>query len=136
MNTKHHIASPLERKTHEDATAGEVLRTFPAPQVIEAEADLQAQRWTDMLPDVLAELQDTTKVWWKSKVILSLIAALIMLGLQKFEWLPAWVTQDNLVSFLLVAIPLVAGIVARFGATDRVVAVQPPTIEGNYHVDS
>lgn len=125
-------ASPLERGTHEDTAAGAVERTFTPPTIVTSQANQRASIFEQVdIGLILGELTDTTKVWYKSKVILSAIAALIMLALTQFDALPSWVTQDNIVEFALIAIPIIGTILARFGATDRVVAKQPPTLEGN-----
>lgn len=132
MSTPENLPSPLERGTHEDAALGAVERTFTPPTIVTSQANQRAAIFESIdVGAIIGELSDTSKQWWKSRTILAVLAALIMLGLEKFGALPAWLTEDNLLEFLLVAVPLVAAIVARFGAKDQLRVGKPPALEGN-----
>ena len=63
---------------------------------------------------------EEAKPWWQSKTILALIAGLILLVGTKFDLLPEGITQDRVVEFLLVAVPIVVGIFTRFTSTKQV----------------
>ncbi len=61
-------------------------------------------------------------VWYQSRAVLGAIAALILSALGAFGVLPASLTQDQIVNFLVVAIPIVIALEGRISATKQVVA--------------
>lgn len=63
-------------------------------------------------------------VWYQSRAILASIAALILAALGSFGVIPASMTQDQIVNFLVVAIPIAISIHARITATKVVVGKQ------------
>lgn len=67
-------------------------------------------------------MQEEAKPWYKSKVILALLAGLIIQLLGQFDVLPEGYTAENLTEFLLIAIPMVVAMVSRLGSTKKVVA--------------
>ena len=64
------------------------------------------------------------KPWYLSKTILVLIAGVILALLGKLGWLPADLTQDKVVSFLTVAIPMLLAAWTRYTSKTVVVGSQ------------
>ncbi len=60
--------------------------------------------------------------WYQSRSVMGAIAAIIMTIATQFHLLPASVTQDQIVSFLLMAIPMAVALEGRLSATKQVVA--------------
>ena len=60
-------------------------------------------------------------VWYQSRSVLAAIAAIIIVGMKAFHVLPADLTQDQIVSFLIVAIPIAVSLEGRISATKQVV---------------
>ncbi len=62
--------------------------------------------------------------WYQSKTILALMAGIILAIAGKLGILPAELTQDQLVAFLLYFIPMVVAVITRVTSTKQVVATK------------
>lgn len=61
-------------------------------------------------------------VWYQSRAVLAAIATIIMAAMSAFHVLPRDLTQDQIVSFLLVAIPAGIALEGRISATKKIAA--------------
>ena len=59
--------------------------------------------------------------WYQSRSVMGAIAAIIMTVATQFHLLPAAVTQDQVLSFLLMAVPMAVALEGRISATKQVV---------------
>lgn len=60
--------------------------------------------------------------WYQSRSVLGAVAAIVMTVATQFHLLPASVTQDQILSFLLMAVPMAVALEGRISATRQVVA--------------
>jgi prolipoprotein diacylglyceryltransferase len=60
---------------------------------------------------------DTAKPWYQSTAIMGALAALIMAVATQFHLLPTSITQDQILNFLLIAVPTIVAIGGRATAT-------------------
>jgi hypothetical protein len=67
---------------------------------------------------------DTAKPWYLSKSVLASLAAILMLIGGKFGLLPADMTSDKMIGFLVLIIPMIVSLIGRVTASHKITATK------------